>query len=365
MNTTSVWRAPGRVNLIGEHTDYNDGFALPLAIQQGCTATVQVTDGTEIRVTSTQRADDPVVVPVAELGGVEGWGAYPVGVLWAFAERGVHLPGLDIHLDSNVPGGAGLSSSAALICALAAAVNDLLGLGLSRPDLVTLTHRTENDYVGAPTGGMDQMAALLCEADHVLLCDMRAWSGTPVPFDLGAAGLELLVVDTHARHHHADGEYADRRAACEKAAGLLGVAALRDVSLDGLDAALGRLPDDVLRRRVRHVVTEDARVLSTVELLRAGRLRDIGPLLNASQASMRDDYEITAPEVDTAVEALLGAGAYGARMTGGGFGGCVIALVPPNGVTRATNAVQRAYRKAGFTPASAFTVHPSNGAHPA
>jgi galactokinase len=361
MTTTSVWRAPGRVNLIGEHTDYNDGFALPLAIQQGCTATVRITDGTDIRVTSTQRTD-AVVVPVADLTGVEGWGAYPIGVLWAFAERGVQLPGLDIHVDSDVPGGAGLSSSAALICALAAAVNDLLALGLSRPDLVALTHRTENDYVGAPTGGMDQMAALLCEPDHVLLCDMRAWSGTPVPFDLRAAELALLVVDTRARHQHADGEYADRRAACEKAASLLGVRALRDVA--DLDAALRRLPDDVLRRRVRHIVTEDARVLSTVELLRAGRLREIGPLLTASHASMRDDYEITAPEVDTAVDALLGAGALGARMTGGGFGGCVIALVPPSRVTPATNAVQRAYRKAGFAPAGAFTAQPSAGAHP-
>jgi len=357
------WRAPGRVNLIGEHTDYNGGFALPLAIQQGCTATVRTTSRDEVRVTSAQR-DDEVVVPLSDLDGVEGWGAYPVGVLWTLAERGVRLPGLDIHLDSDVPGGAGLSSSAALICALAAALNDLLDLGLSRPELVAITHRTENDYVGAPTGGMDQMAALLCERDHVLLCDMRAWSAEQVPFDLSVAGLALLVVDSHARHRHADGEYADRRAGCEKAAGLLGVSALRDVTSDGLDAALARLPDDVARRRVRHVVTENARVLDTVRLLREGRLREIGPLLTASHLSMRDDYEITAPEVDTAVEALLGVGALGARMTGGGFGGCVIALVPPNGVTRATNAVQKAYRQHGFAPASAFTAHPSSGAHP-
>lgn len=357
----TAWRAPGRVNLIGEHTDYNGGFALPLAIQQGCTARVELAAGDEIRVTSSQR-DDAVVVPADRLTGVDGWGAYPVGVLWAFAERGLALPGLEIHLDSDVPGGAGLSSSAALICGLAAAVNDLLSVGLSRQELVELTHRTENEYVGAPTGGMDQMAALLCERDHALLCDMRAWSGEPVPFDPAAAGLELLVVDTHARHRHADGEYADRRAACEKAAGLLGVAALREVT--DLDAALERLPDEVLRRRVRHVVTEDARVLRTVELLRAGRLRDIGPVLTESHASMRDDYEISAPEVDAAVQALIDAGALGARMTGGGFGGCVIALVAPHGVTRATNAVQKAYRIAGFGPASAFIAHPSSGAHP-
>jgi galactokinase len=357
----STWRAPGRVNLIGEHTDYNEGFALPLAIQQGCTATVRTTPRADVRVTSTQR-NDTVVAPLSDLSGVEGWAAYPIGVLWTLAEQGVELPGLDIHLDSNVPGGAGLSSSAALICALAAAVNDLLGLGLNRHELVALTHRTENDYVGAPTGGMDQMAALLCERDHVLLCDMRAWSARSVPFDLAAAGLALLVVDTRARHRHADGEYADRRAACEKAASLLGVPALRDVT--DLNAALARLPDGVLRRRVRHVVTENERVLSTVRLLRDERLPDIGPLLTASHTSMRDDYEITAAEVDTAVEALLDAGALGARMTGGGFGGCVIALVPPNRVTRATNAVQKAYRTNGFAPASAFVAHPSGSAHP-
>jgi galactokinase len=353
----SVWRAPGRVNLIGEHTDYNGGFALPLAIQQGCTATVTATSAGELQVTSAQRAET-VVVPMSDLGGVAGWAAYPVGVIWAL---GVQNGGLDVHVDSDVPGGAGLSSSAALICAVAAAVNDLLGLGLSRAELVAVTHRTENDYVGAPTGGMDQMAALLGQADHVLLCDMRAWSTQQVPFDPAAAGLALLVVDTHARHRHADGEYAARRASCEKAAGLLGVSTLRDVS--DLEAALAQLQDDELRRRVRHIVTENDRVLHTVELLRAGRIRGIGPLLTASHVSMRDDYEITAPEVDTAVEALLGAGALGARMTGGGFGGCVIALVEHGRVRQATNAVQRAYRMRGFTPATAFTAQPSQGAH--
>jgi galactokinase len=345
------------VNLIGEHTDYNGGFALPLAIQQGCIATVSATSTGELRVSSAQRGET-VVVPMSDLSGVPGWAAYAVGVVWAL---GVRTGGLDIHVDSDVPAGAGLSSSAALICAVAAAVNDLLTLGLTRADLVAVTHRTENDYVGAPTGGMDQMAALLCEADHVLLCDMRAWSTEQVPFDPATAGLALLVVDTHARHRHAEGEYAARRASCEKAAGVLGVSTLREV-ID-LDAALARLPDDELRRRVRHIVTENDRVLRTAELLRAGRIRDIGPLLTASHASMRDDYEITAPEIDTAVEALLGAGALGARMTGGGFGGCVIALVEQDRIRHATNAVQRAYRLNEFAPATAFTARPSQGAH--
>jgi galactokinase len=357
MTAMRAWRAPGRVNLIGEHTDYNGGFALPLAIQQGCTATVSAPSTDELRVTSAQR-NETVVVPMADLRGVAGWAAYPVGVVWAL---GVQAGGLDIHVDSDVPGGAGLSSSAALICSVAAALNDLLTLGLSRAELVAVTHRTENDYVGAPTGGMDQMAALLCEADHALLCDMRAWSTEQVPFDPQAAGLALLVVDTHARHRHAEGEYAARRASCEKAAGLLGVYTLREVT--DLDAALARLPDDELRRRVRHIVTENDRVLRTTDLLRAGQIRGIGPLLTASHASMRDDYEITAPEVDTAVEALLGAGVLGARMTGGGFGGCVIALVDQDRIRQATNAVQRAYRIHGFAPATAFTAQPSQGAH--
>jgi galactokinase len=253
--------------------------------------------------------------------------------------------------------------AAALICSLAAAVNDLLELGLSRQDLVAVTHRTENDYVGAPTGGMDQMAAMLCQRDHVLLCDMRAWAAEPVPFDLTASGLELLVVDTKARHRHADGEYADRRATCEKAASMLGVTALRDIGRDDLDDALSRLPDATLRRRARHVVTENERVLQTVELLREGRLREIGPLLTASHASMRDDYEITVAEVDTAVEALLGAGAFGARMTGGGFGGCVIALIDAVDVDAARDAVEKAYRERGFAPAVTFTERAGPGAH--
>ena len=361
------WRAPGRINLIGEHTDYNDGFALPLAIEQGCTATVDTSMTGEVRIVSAQR-DAAVTTSLTQLtsGAVTGWAAYPVGVIWALADRGVlpaDLGGLDVRLDSDVPDGAGLSSSAALICALAAAVNDVLELGLSRQDLVAVTHRTENDYVGAPTGGMDQMAALLCKRDHALLCDMRAWTAEPVPLPLNSAGLALVVVDTKARHRHADGEYAERRASCEKAASLLDVAALREIAVAELDAALARLSDPVLRRRTRHVVTENERVLQTVRLLREGRLPEIGPLLTASHASMRDDYEITVPEVDTAVDALLQAGALGARMTGGGFGGCVIGLIEASAVEDARDTVERIYRERGFAPPLVFTEQPGEGAH--
>ena len=186
----------------------------------------------------------------------------------------------------------------------------------------------ENDAVGAPTGGMDQLASLRGEAGHVLFCDMRDLTSQSVPFDPAASGLAVLVVDTRAPHRHADGEYAARRGGCEEAARRLGVPALRDVTEADLDGALAELNDDELRRYVRHVVTEDARVLAAVEVLREGRVEDLGPLLSASHVSMRDDFRITVPEVDTAVDALHESGALGARMTGGGFGGCVIGLVP-------------------------------------
>ncbi len=368
MPDAATWRAPGRVNLIGEHTDYNGGFALPLAIAQGCTATARRAADGMLHLDSAQRRGS-VRVPLAGLGpgAVGGWVAYPAGVVWALAERGL-LPadfaGLDVHLDSDVPSGLGLSSSAALICALAGAVNDLLELGLSREELVALTHDAENDFVGAPTGGMDQMASLLCTPAHVLLCDMRDWTATPVPFDVEAAGLTLLVADTRAAHRHADGEYAQRRADCAEAARVLGVASLRELGPDDLDGALAHLPAELLRRRVRHVVTENERVLRTVELLRAEKLAEIGPLLTESHASMRDDYEITVPEVDAAVEALLAAGALGARMTGGGFGGCVIGLLGTDSVETGLQAVRAAFRRSGFARPAFFTAAAADGAHP-
>jgi galactokinase len=241
--------------------------------------------------------------------------------------------------------------------------NDLAGLTLSRADLTTVTRSAENDVVGAPTGGMDQMASLFGRAGHLVFLDMRSLAVEQVPFDPPAAGLDLLVVDTHAPHAHVDGEYAERRRSCEEAARILGVRALRDVTVDDLDAALERLDSDLLRKRVRHIVTEDARVLDVVDALRSGAdPRGIGPALTASHASMRDDFEITVPEVDTAVAAALDAGAHGARMTGGGFGGCVLALVEAGAVDETVRAVEAAYAKAGFRPPSAFVAVASDGA---
>jgi galactokinase len=351
------------VNLIGEHTDYNAGFALPFALEMGCTATVEPADAGEVTVVSSQRAA-PVTVPLAHLRGADvGWAGYPIGVIWAMRERGLDVPGLRISVDSTVPSGAGLSSSAALVCSVATAVNDLLGLGLDLAGLLAITRSAENDFVGAPTGGLDQLAALNCTGRHVLLCDFRSFAVRQVPFDPARAGLSVLVIDTRSDHKHATGEYGARRAACEEAARQLGVAALRDVDVADLDSASARLSDDVLRRCVRHVVTENDRVLHTVGLLDRGKIAAIGPLLTASHDSLRDDYRITIRELDVAVTSALSAGALGARMTGGGFGGSIIALVPAARAATCVTAVTDAFAAEGFNAPVAFEVQAMPGAH--
>jgi len=356
------------VNLIGEHTDYNAGFVLPFALEQTCVAaaTIVPTDTLTLR-SSTQSG--PVELAASELrpeaAARIGWAAYPAGVLWALRRRGHAVPGLAIEVDSTVPTGAGLSSSAALVCAVATAVDDLLGLRLSADELLAVTRSAENDFVGAPTGGMDQLAALRCEPGHALFCDMRALAVQQIPFDPGAHGLSVLVVDTRAEHRHSDGEYRQRRAGCERAADILGVPALRDITPDTLDEALRALPDDELRRYTRHVVTENARVLRTVAQLESGNVSEIGPLLTESHVSMRDDYRITIAELDVAADTLVAEGALGARMTGGGFGGCVIALVPQSRAAAAAAAVERAFARRGFRAPAHFLARPSGGARPA
>ncbi|MFG1757330.1 galactokinase [Micromonospora echinofusca] len=357
------WAAPGRANLIGEHTDYNDGFVLPFALPlRTVVAAAPQPGGTwTVRSELTGETISFGAEEVAGPGRVTGWGAYVAGVVWALREAGHAVPGARLAIASDVPLGAGLSSSAALEAAVLAALVDLGGLDLPAERRPRLAQRAENDYVGAPTGIMDQSAVIRCRAGHALFLDCRDESVEQVPFDLDAAGLAVLVVDSRAPHQHADGEYAARRGSCERAAGLLGVAALRDVPVDGLADALARLDEDETRRRVRHVVTENQRVLDTVTLLRAGRVREIGPLLTASHASMRDDFEITVPEIDTAVEAALAAGALGARMTGGGFGGCVLALVDAERADAVAAAVTAAYVERGFAAPGHVTVLPGPG----
>ncbi|WP_200209517.1 galactokinase [Micromonospora coerulea] len=358
------WAAPGRVNLIGEHTDYNDGFVLPFALPLRTVVAAAPGDDERWTVWS-ELSDGPVDFGAAEAdspGRVTGWAAYVAGVVWALRAAGHRVPGARLAIASDVPVGSGLSSSAAIEAAVLAALVDLGGLDLPADQRPRLAQRAENDYVGAPTGIMDQSAVIRCRQGHALFLDCRSESVEHIPFDLDAAGLAVLVVDSRAPHRHADGEYASRRKSCERAAAQLGVPALRDVSPDDLAAALDRLDDDETRRRVRHVVTEDQRVLDTVKLLRAGRIRDIGPLLTASHASMRDDFEITVPEIDTAVDAALAAGAYGARMTGGGFGGCVLALVDADRADAVARAVAEAYAERGFTAPGTLTVLPAPGA---
>ncbi|MEU3453803.1 galactokinase [Micromonospora sp. NPDC006766] len=357
------WAAPGRVNLIGEHTDYNDGFVLPFALP--LRTVVAATPRTDARWTVWSELDaDPVEfgpADVDEPGRVTGWAAYVAGVVWSLRAAGHAVPGARLAVASDVPVGAGLSSSAALESAVLAALVDVGGLDLPAPRWPRLAQRAENDYVGAPTGIMDQSAVIRGRSGHALFLDCRSEKIEQIPFDLDSAGLALLVIDSRAPHRHADGEYAARRRSCERAARTLGVPALRDVAVADLDAALAELPDDETRRRVRHVVTENQRVLDTVALLRAGRIRDVGPLLTASHASMRDDFEITVPEVDIAVEAAIAAGAYGARMTGGGFGGCVLALVEASAADAVAAAVAGAYAERGFAAPGAVTVVPAGG----
>ena len=358
-----VWQAPGRVNLIGEHTDYNEGFVLPFAIDRTARVAVRLRPDSTIRLLSTFGNQGLTAVDAGSLdpGSARGWTKYPLGVLWALQQRGVDVGGLDLLLDSDVPRGAGLSSSHAIECAVITAVNELAGAGLDTGDMVLATQRAENDFVGAPTGIMDQSASLRGEAGHALFLDCRDQGIRLVPFDAERAGLVTLVIDTRVSHSHAGGGYADRRASCELGAEVLGVKALRDVGLGDLDEA-GGLLDPVTFRRVRHVVTENERVLQAVGVLESSGPAAIGPLLDASHASMRDDFEISCPELDLAVETARSAGAIGARMTGGGFGGSAIALTPAAAEQQVRAAVGRAFAAAGYTAPDIFSVRPAAGA---
>jgi galactokinase len=358
-----AWRAPGRVNLIGEHTDYNDGLVLPIALPNRIVVTASARSDGRLAVASTGQSGI-TEFSLAELrpGSVQDWAAYPAGAAWVLREAGYEIGGANLLVDSDLPSGAGLSSSAALLCATAVALLGLHALEVDPAEVARLAQRAENQYVGAPVGLMDQMASMCCTAGHALYFDIRAMTTAQIPFDPAADGLGLLVVDVKAPHRHVGGEYAARRKSCEQAAAELGVPALRSIAFDELDDALARLSDDVVRRRVRHVVTEIRRVEEAVELMRAGRLRDIGPLFTASHVSMRDDFEITVPELDVAVDAALAAGAVGARMTGGGFGGCIIALVEADAAETTLAAIEKAFADHGFSTPTSLAATPSPGA---
>jgi galactokinase len=359
-----AWFAPGRANLMGEHTDYNEGFVLPFALSQGVTAAAAGRAERRLTLCSRQQPQAAVEVALDGLapGRVSGWAAYPAGVAWALEAAGHRLTGACIAIDSDLPTGAGLSSSAALECAIALALTELAGLTVPRGELVALARRAENEFVGVPTGIMDQSASLLCQAGHALLLDCRSLETSQVPFDPAAAGAGLLLVNTRARHELTDGEYGLRRAECEEAARRLGVPSLRSLT-DVRDT--DRLTDPVLRRRARHVVTDNQRVLEAVALLTESPVspyRDIGRLLTQAHASLRDDFEISWPEADAAVEAALAAGAFGARMIGGGFGGSVLALVPAAAGGLVRDAVTEAFARHGWTPPEFLDAVPAASA---
>ncbi|WP_326796314.1 galactokinase [Streptomyces sp. NBC_01808] len=366
-----VWAAPGRVNLIGEHTDYNDGFVMPLALPHTTLAAARRRDDGVLRLHSgdgesrlTELAVDRID-PLTVGGDRGGWAAYPAGVVWALrrtVDAFADFAGADIHYESTVPTGAGLSSSAALEVSTALALSDLYGLRLDPVRLAKVSQHAENDFVGVPSGIMDQMASACCTAGNVLYLDTRDLTQRAVPFDLAAEGLTLLVVDTQVKHALGDGEYAERRAGCEAAARELGVAALRDVPYAELDAALARLTDPAVRPLVRHVVTEDRRVEECITLLDAGRTRDIGPVLLAGHASLRDDFRVSCRELDVVVESSVAAGALGARMTGGGFGGSAIVLAETDAADTVGKAVESAFAAADFRPPRIFTAVPGAGA---
>lgn len=372
---TIVGSAPGRVNLIGEHTDYNGGLALPIALPHRTFAALTPRTDRIVRLTSAQASGGSEVdLDDVKPGDDYGWAGYVVGVAWAAEQAGLieRCPGFDVAIDSCVPFGAGLSSSAALECAVATALSAAVGEPIALEDddrraaWVHACVSAENDIAGAPTGGMDQAASLRAHEGHALALDCRTGEVSQVPFDLEAAGLTLVIVDTCAPHALVDGQYAERRATCERAADILGLDFLADV--EDLEAALARLAqedDEHLVTRTRHVVTEIERTRQFIALLKDGALESkdgqsqLGELMYASHFSLRDDYEVTCPELDLVVEVAQHVGAIGARMTGGGFGGSAIALVPSEQAEDFAAAVRAAFAENRLAEPDLYAALPS------
>jgi galactokinase len=380
-----VWFAPGRANLMGEHTDYNEGLVLPFALARGVTAAAAARDDELLVLRSKQVPDEAVTVHLDSLapGSVTGWAAYPAGVAWSLRAAGYPVRGASVDVDSDLPVGAGVSSSAALECSVALALCSLSGVTVPRPELAGIAKRAENEFVGAPTGIIDQSAALLCERGHAMLLDCGTLARTQVPFLPASAGAVALIIDTRVTHALVSGDYAARRAECEEAARLLRVRALGSVTDLG---RLSEIGDPGLRRRARHVITDCARAQAmTAALLAggyanraggAGRLdggpgtaerdadtyRYLGKSLAEGHASLRDDFEVSWPEADVAVDVAVAAGAYGAKMIGGGFGGSVLALVPGDRARDVRAALTEAYAGRGWTPPDFIDAVPSQAA---
>ncbi|MEZ0051460.1 galactokinase [Mycobacterium sp. MAA66] len=344
---TIAFAAPGRINLIGEHTDYNLGFALPIALPQRTVVTFSPDGSGRITVASAQE-DDPVQIPLdTRPGDIAGWAGYVAGVIWAVTSTGYRVPGGFLQIRSDVPIGSGLSSSAALECAVLGALAAAAGAPLARLEQARVAQRAENEYVGAPTGLLDQIAVLFGEPGKAVLIDFAETRIQPVDFDPEVTGVALLLIDSRSRHQHAGGDYADRRASCERAAAAMGVSTLRDVQDRGV-TALAEVADPIDMRRARHVITENQRVLDFVAAVGRGDFVAGGRIFTDSQASMRDDFQITTGHIDLIADSAVRAGALGARMTGGGFGGCVIALVPAERLDAVSTAVRADTLRAGL-----------------
>ena len=354
-----VAAAPGRVNLIGEHIDYSDGFVLPFAIKDRTLVAARKRGDSTVRIASAQRRNKIVTVDISKVKpGLRGeWERYALGVLWALGVK----EGVDLLIDGHVPLGAGLSSSAALECSVATAMNHLFDLGFNLEELARLTQKAENQYVGVPCGIMDQSVSLMATQGSALLLDCRDLSTKNIPFDVASSGLELLIIDTQAHHALTDGGYAERRASCESVVAKLGITSLRELSMEQLENSRGLLTETEFVR-ARHAVTEMKRVLECVEALSNSDFAKVGQLINQSHASLRDDYTVSCPELDTAVEAALTAGALGSRMVGGGFGGSAIALIQASKTTETIKAVEKAFSSKGFKAPRFFTSLPSQGA---
>jgi len=358
---TQVWSAPGRVNLIGEHTDYNEGFVLPLAIDRRTSAEVSLRSDDVAHITS-DFSPEVIEIPLNQIQPRSDWAGYPLGVAWAISQlTGKPGTGFTAHITSQVPVGAGLSSSAAIECSVGLALNELWDSGLTKHQLAQAGQLGENQIVGAPTGIMDQSASLFGKQDHAVFLDCRTLEIKNVPLLFEENNLELLVIDTRVSHRLVDGGYAERRAACERAAAAFNVKALRDLSAEDLVKAK-KLLDDVTFRRMKHVITENARVLKTVQLLESEGPTSIGDLLVESHVSMRDDFEISIEELDVAVDVTMNNGALGARMTGGGFGGAAIALCPRLKTETIKEQIRAEFSRKGFNAPNTFVVSAADGA---
>jgi len=360
-------RAPGRVNLIGEHVDYCGGFVLPMAIERetvmAAAPRTAVAGPAVARVHSTafqETVELPLVPAHAVPMELRGWARYVEGVITGFLDRGATIPPFDAVVDSTVPLGGGLSSSASLEVATATLVAALAGHAIAAMDLVLLCQRAEHEFAGVPCGVMDQCASALCTADHLLLLDCRSLDTVQVPF--ARPDVAVLVINSNVRHALDDGGYAARRADCQRAAALLGVTSLREATLAQVEAARGGLGDRGFRR-ARHVVTEIARTTAAAGALTHGRWDALGALMAESHASLRDDCEVSCPELDLLVKLAAGeSGVIGTRMTGGGFGGCTVTLVEAARLDAVMAAVSQGYRRATGRDCTMFTTRPAAGA---